>query len=353
MAYHERPGVVPIRASTFPQTNPSPRISNQFIYEHGLPISTSLPVFTIDPSAEIIDLPDDVITTISPHALDHLFNLCSIRWGRRMPQPIPIDTIPDRFLTLMLPFEYRAHIGLSRLSPKVWIFIHVSNIHLGPTDRPFFVWKEGTEVFAFASQPGINFKGQYGPRKAITYLKAFMPIAGHIIPFCKTPDLATLKHKIEMKNTTVTNSLCKRTLSSLLPDSRYHPVFGQQAPSSLLTLDQITLNPIQNLAAIESPTKRRMISPKPPRLETTSLYDPTRVTNEGRNVVGEVIQYFQLGCPPCREYIHYPAQPEYLGELVIFLRRYLPSFAIQTRWVPMNDNRGPIQCIVITAKTSV
>lgn len=322
--------MIPVRCSTYPLTSPRATISNQFVYEFGPHSNTPQPAFTIDPNAEILDIPDGITSPIQPHALDHLFNLCSIRWGRHM-QPIPIDVIPDRFLTLMLPFEYRAHIGLSRLSPKVWIFIHVSNIHLGPTDRPFFVWKEGDEPFAFASQPGITFRGEYGPRRAITYLKAYMPIKGYLIPNCSTPCLATLKHKITTKNSMITNSLCKRTL------------------------EQITEIEGLSSISIESPTKRRVIDTRPAKLETGgcfSPYDPTIMTNEGRDVVSAVIEFFHIGRSLRSEYVHYPRQPEYLGELVVFLRRYLPSHIVQIRWEPRSDTNGPIQCIIITAKTS-
>lgn len=111
-----------------------------------------LPFTNYDKRAEMVDFGDCI--TISPRYEDFeiMDQVWVVKWGLRMPQPIPWNVLPNRYLVLMLPPTYRESITGDMLPNNVQLFLHESNVSFGPINKPFFLWKEGSEPFVFRSE---------------------------------------------------------------------------------------------------------------------------------------------------------------------------------------------------------
>ena len=202
------PVIDPEAPATLPIIEPIPLIIPIINEEPASPSVLCLSMVP-DLGAQVIDL--GLFASIEPRLLDAMSNLVTIHYGPNMDPKLLSTVLPNRYLNLFLPQGSTIPVRDLNLSPKAQLFIHyLDALTIGPTDEPFFLWREGCEPFTFDSLAGLSFRGQPMYDGRYSYLKVYMPERQpidcdaipppRIIPNATTPPLDLLKHYLDLAN---------------------------------------------------------------------------------------------------------------------------------------------------------
>ena len=184
---------------------------------------------------ETIRFPDEVVGGLRAGSLDHLTKARNIAWGKNMTALIEPGVIPSCCSKLLLPVSYFHPVTDSNFE-CMHMYVHQSNIECAMHDRHIFVWKGDTDT-DIDLPTGFSWNNRWPEWVKSRDFDGILVRRAQSVPPRSREELGQDMMSLDGDYDEYYEDADERarTPSSLLPDSRYHPFFSRQAPSSLLT----------------------------------------------------------------------------------------------------------------------